>query len=88
MKHVCDVDDYHIDVKEISSKGMVRLGKYDEDHEKAEALVETLFSGNASEDDLEEISDWATQCAQTWKEKDSQKDRGFFKEIWEKMGRL
>jgi hypothetical protein len=67
VNEVCGLEDYKIDVQDICAKGLVRLGKHDEDHEKAEALAETLFSGNASENDLKEITDWANLVAETWK---------------------
>mgnify|MGYP001351754771 CR=1 FL=1 len=67
VNEVCGLEDYKIEVKEICINGLIRQGKYDEDHEKAEALANTLFSDNASEDDLKEISDWANLVAETWK---------------------
>ena len=68
VQSVCDVKSYSIDVKEISINCLIRPNKYDEDIDKAESFINSLFAGDIDHSLVSEIKKLAEEVADEWKD--------------------
>ena len=68
IQSICDVKSYSIDVKEISINCLIRPNKYDEDIDKAESFINSLFAGDIDHNLVSGIKKWAEEVADEWKD--------------------
>ena len=69
IQKVCNIDDsYLIDIKEIAIHALIRPNKYDQDYDKAQSYIETLFSDSSDEKNISSLKSWAEEVASSWKE--------------------
>jgi len=47
---------------------LIRPNKYDEDYDKAQSYIETLFLESSDEKNLSSLKSWAEEVASGWKE--------------------